>query len=101
MDNEETTQPTPSQDDDDLERYFNQEILLRYGMDIDDIRGLSGHSASPIPSHRKQAVEEEVTKEEEKKPTFEVIPFVKKTTVTLKFARKKLEEFMDRLVGVA
>ena len=36
--------------------------------------------------------------EEEQKPTYRVIPGVKKTDVTVTFARKALEEFMDRYV---
>lgn len=34
--------------------------------------------------------------EEEQKPVYRIIPFWKKSEVTLNFPRKSLEEFMDR-----
>ncbi len=34
--------------------------------------------------------------EEEVKPTYRVIPFLKKSEITIKFPRKSLEEYMDR-----
>ena len=74
-----------------LDFYLHQELLLRYGLDID---GLSG--SLPLPPPRPPIETSSGPPEEEKKPTFEVIPFVKRTTVTLNFARKTLEEFMDR-----
>ena len=66
--------------DDEIERY------LRFGLE----ESLGRHPPTPPP----RVVSAE--KEEEKFPTYNVLPFVQKTTVTLKFARKTLEEFMDR-----
>lgn len=79
----------------ELDLYLHQELLMRYGLHIDDFS-----TSPPFPPPRPPRATLDTTTatspEEEKKPTFEVIPFVKKTTVTLNFARKTLEEFMDR-----
>jgi len=40
----------------------------------------------------------EAANEQDKTPTYTVLPFVRRTMVRLKFARKTLEEFMDRYV---
>ena len=39
--------------------------------------------------------------EEEQKPVYRIIPFLKKTEVSLNFPRKSLEEFMDRWAELA
>ncbi len=70
----------PSLDDEDeLQRY------LRFGLDE------SLRRPPPIPPR----VPEE-PKDEEKKPTYRILPYIRRTTVELKFPRKTLEEFMDR-----
>ena len=85
---------------DDLDIYLQQEILLRYGIDIDEL----GLGIPPPPSRSPplrrppreliEAIEPE--REEEAKPEYQIIPFVQKTSVTINFARRTLEEFMDR-----
>ena len=86
---------------DDLDIYLHQEILLRYGIDIDEL----GLGIPPPPSRspplRRPPREltgegEEPEREEEAKPEYQIIPFAPKTKVTIKFARRTLEEFMDR-----
>lgn len=70
-------------------------MLLRYGLNIEDF-GLH-YPPHPPPRPPRQGLREEAEEEEEeRKPTFEILPGLKKTTVTLKFARRELEEFMDR-----
>ena len=91
---------------DDLDLYLQQEILMRYGIDIDEL----GLGIPPPPSRSpplrrplpRGGAElsgdegEEAEREEEPKPEYQIIPFVQKTRVTIKFARRTLEEFMDR-----
>ncbi len=70
----------PSLDDEDeLQRY------LRFGLD---------ESLRRRPTPPPRVLEE--PKDEEKNPTFRILPYVRRTTVELKFPRKTLEEFMDR-----
>ena len=70
-------------------------MLLRYGLNIEDF-GLH-YPPHPPPRPPRQGLREEAEEEEEeRKPTFEILPGLKKTTVTLKFARRELEEFMAR-----
>ena len=77
---------------------LHQEMLLRYGLNIEDFGLHSSYPPHPPPRPPRQGLREEVEEEEEeeRKPTFEILPGLKKTTVTLKFARRELEEFMDR-----
>ena len=88
---------------DDIDLYLHHEILMRYGIDIDEL----GLGIPPPPSRsppiRRLRAElsgegegEEPEREEELKPEYQIIPFVPKTKVTIKFARRTLEEFMDR-----
>lgn len=87
---------------DDLDLYLHQEILMRYGIDIDEL-GLGIPASRSPPLRRPLRGEpsgdegEEPEREEEPKPEYQIIPFVPKTRVTIKFARRTLEEFMDRL----
>ena len=77
---------------------LHQEMLLRYGLNIEDFGLHSSYPPHPPPRPPRQGLREEAEEEEEeeRKPTFEILPGLKKTTVTLKFARRELEEFMDR-----
>ena len=77
---------------------LHQEMLLRYGLNIEDFGLHSGYPPHPPPRPPRQDLREEAEEEEEeeRKPTFEILPGLKKTMVTLKFARRELEEFMDR-----
>ena len=85
---------------DDLDMYLQQEILLRYGIDIDEL----GLGMPPPPSRspplrrppRELTEGAETEREEETKPEYQIIPFVSKSSVTINFARRTLEEFMDR-----
>ena len=70
--------------------------MMQYGIDISAL-GLPSPSTPPVPPPRPPRTNGDGGEEpEEKKPTFEVIPHVKKTTVPLNFLRRQLEEFMDR-----
>lgn len=88
---------------DDLDVYLHQEILMRYGIDIDEL-GLgippppsrSPPLRHPLRGEHLRDEGEEPEREEEPKPEYQIIPFVPKTRVTIKFARRTLEEFMDR-----
>lgn len=57
-------------------------------------------SMPPLPPPRPPNVstsdDAHVEREEEKKPVYRVIPFIKKTDLTINFPRKVLEEYMDR-----
>ena len=77
---------------------LHQEMLLRYGLDIEDfgLHPSSPPNPPPRPPRLAAGGEEEGGAEEDRKPTFEILPGVKRTTVTLNFARRELEEFMDR-----
>ena len=77
---------------------------MRYGIDIDEL-GLgipappsrSPPLRRPLPRGELSGDEGEgPEREEEPKPEYQIIPFVPKTRVTIKFARRTLEEFMDR-----
>ena len=88
---------------DDLDIYLHQEILMRYGIDIDELGlGIPAPPSRSPPLRRPPRGElsgdegEEPEREEEPKPEYQIIPFVPKTRVTIKFARRTLEEFMDR-----
>ena len=85
---------------DDLDRYLQHEIFLRYGIDIDELGlGIPSPSSHSPPLRRPPRELQEANldqREEETKPQYQVIPFVQKTSVNLNFARRSLEEFMDR-----
>ncbi len=74
---EEDSVPSLHSEDDELQRY------LRYGLNNNSLQ-------PPTPPLPQTALEEET------KPTYRILPYVKRSTVELKFPRKTLEEFMDR-----
>ena len=77
---------------------LHQEILLRYG-NLDELAfaaGFSPPNPPPRPSRGAVGGGADAGGEEERPPTYEIIPRIKKTAVPLKFARRDLEEFMDR-----
>ena len=64
---------------------------------MDDLGGFPSSLTPPHPPPRpSHTLGEDGDAEEETKPSFEIIPWVKKTSVTLDFERRQLEEFMDR-----
>ncbi len=61
---------------------------------------LNESTRRPTPHQPSKRSVVEVANEEEKNPTYCILPYVKQSTVELKFPRKTLEEFMDRYVYV-
>ena len=79
------------------------EELLAYNVFMDNIHsalpalsaGLPPRPPPRLPNISASSNEKDA-EEEEKKPVYQVIPFVKKTEITLNFPRRALEEYMDR-----
>ena len=78
------------------------EELLAYNQYNMFVENFSSFPPRPPPRPRITSgdTEGEGEEEEEQKPVYSIIPFVKKTEITLKFPRKLLEEYMDRYVPV-